>query len=188
MPELDPRAGNAFISIIFVFLFLCLAAGGGCLVIYTTQPNPSSWLEFAGVAFVCLPWLFWLLTCFYRVISRTCGSRFVVRRDGGGEGGGCGGPCEGDAPAGGGSPHLVNAAEDMATGAGIVETSVRSPEIDARRRAQFEAILALDDDQDCHGSSEGKDKRNLTSPSNSSKGSSVASHESEQPLASSMVS
>ncbi|KAG2716168.1 hypothetical protein I3760_03G111200 [Carya illinoinensis] len=153
MTEPDPRAGSTFIWLITGILFISIAAGGGCLVLYVMQPDSpyASWLPFAGVAFVCLPWLFWMLTCFYRVVSRSCGFRDVgIDRNGGGRGAGGGG--------GGGGPIVANAADNnMALEARAVERPpLRSPESDARRRAQFEAILGLDK-QDDHGmSSQGK--------------------------------
>ncbi|XP_035545606.1 uncharacterized protein LOC108996132 [Juglans regia] len=162
------------------------AARGGCLTLYVMQPHSpyASWLPFAGVAFVCLPWLFWMLTCFYRVVSPSCGFRDVgIDRNGGGGRGAGGG--------GAGGPIVANAADNnMAIEARAVERPpVRSPESDARRRAQFEAILGLEK-QDDHGSSQGKkkQKKSNSSSSHSSNDSSVDSHESEMPLTLSMAS
>ncbi|XP_041003901.1 uncharacterized protein LOC121249254 [Juglans microcarpa x Juglans regia] len=165
------------------------AAGGVCLALYVMQPHSpyASWLPFAGVAFVCLPWLFWMLTCFYRVVSRSCGFRDVgIDRNGrGGRGAGGGGG------AGAGGPIVANAADNnMAIEARAEERPpVRSPESDARRRAQFEAILGLEE-QDDHGSSQGKkkQKKSNSSSSHSSNDSSTDSHESEMALTSSMTS
>lgn len=178
----DPSAGSTFVWLISAVLFMSLAAGGGCLVLYIIEPDSyyASWLPFAGVALVCLPWLFWMLTCLYRVISRACRYRVAAGAGGGGRGGGAfeGGSARADVPNTAGVEAVVVARS--------VETPpVRSPESDARRRAQFEAILALDQED----SQEGKDKKKSRSSSNhSSSDSSVASHESEMPLALSMAS
>ncbi|KAL4632651.1 hypothetical protein ACB092_04G066700 [Castanea dentata] len=173
MPAPDQRVGSTFIWLITVLLFISIAVGGGCLILYMIQPDApySSWLPFAGAALVAFPWLFWVFTCCYRCMSRRFGFRSSIT--GGGSGGG----------GGGGGSNVVNAAGNVAIEAGSVDPIVRSPESDARRRAQFEAILALDDDDD-HGSEERKPKKRSSSSSNEM---SVASHESEMPLASSMA-
>ncbi|GAB4855699.1 hypothetical protein Ancab_024341 [Ancistrocladus abbreviatus] len=75
MPVVDQKAGNCYIWVISGFLFLCIVAGGTFLALYMTElHSPSNqWYPFAGVSLVCLPWFFWFLTFFYRVISRACG-------------------------------------------------------------------------------------------------------------------
>lgn len=78
MPVPDPRAGQAFICLITLFLFLSIAVGGGCLIAYTVLPYPPVWLSYLGIFFVCLPWFFWFLTFAYRIVSRTFGFRMVV--------------------------------------------------------------------------------------------------------------
>ncbi|XP_010527071.1 PREDICTED: uncharacterized protein LOC104804459 [Tarenaya hassleriana] len=78
MPVPDPQAGRTFICLITFFLFLSIAIGGGCLIAYTILPYPPSWLSYVGITFVCLPWLFWLLTFVYRLLSRSLGFRMVV--------------------------------------------------------------------------------------------------------------
>ncbi|KAG2249707.1 hypothetical protein Bca4012_086925 [Brassica carinata] len=78
MPVPDPRAGQAFICLITLFLFLSIAVGGGCLIAYTVLPYPSIWLAYIGIFFVCLPWFFWILTFSYRIVSRTFGFRMVI--------------------------------------------------------------------------------------------------------------
>lgn len=193
MPAPDQRVGSTFIWLITVLLFISIAVGGGCLILYMIQPDASysSWLPFAGAALVAFPWLFWVFTCCYRCMSRRFGFRSGSAagggvgvsgsaREGGSITGGGGGGGGGD---GGGGSNVVNAAGNVAIEAGSVDPIVRSPESDARRRAQFEAILALDDDDD-HGSEERKPKKRSSSSSNEM---SVASHESEMPLASSMA-
>uniref|UniRef100_A0A2N9G275 Uncharacterized protein n=1 Tax=Fagus sylvatica TaxID=28930 RepID=A0A2N9G275_FAGSY len=180
MPASDSRAGSTFICLITVLLFLSMVVGGGCLIISIIQPDLplSSRLPFVGMALIGLPWLFWVFTCCYRCMSRTFGYR--VGAAGGGEGG--------SAIGGGRTINAVKNAggEDVvAIEAGNVECLEWSPESDARRRAQFEAILALDD----LGGEEGnKDYKKRSSSSSSSSGNdniSVVSHESELPFASS---
>ncbi|XP_014523779.1 uncharacterized protein LOC106780062 [Vigna radiata var. radiata] len=77
----DPSPGRTFIWIITGLLFISIVAGGACLVAYLLLPESetsSSWIPEIGVALVCLPWLFWLLTFFYRVLSRTFGCRVTI--------------------------------------------------------------------------------------------------------------
>ncbi|XP_059431549.1 uncharacterized protein LOC132165060 [Corylus avellana] len=191
----DPSVGGTFIWVISTVLFVSLAAGGGCLVLYIIQPDSdyASWLPFVGVALVCLPWLFWMLTCLYRVISRACGVRVAASggrggRQGGNGGGGAfdqGGSARANVVNNNNNNNNNNAARVEAPPR-IVETlPVRSPESEARRRAQFEAILALDEEDE----EEVKDKKKTRSSSNhSSTDLSMASHESEMPLALSMAS
>ncbi|CAH8352871.1 unnamed protein product [Eruca vesicaria subsp. sativa] len=78
MPVPDPRAGQAFICLITLFLFLSIAVGGGCLIAYTVLPYPPIWLAYLGIFFVCLPWFFWILTFSYRIVSRSFGFRMVI--------------------------------------------------------------------------------------------------------------
>ncbi|KAG5067189.1 hypothetical protein JHK86_010920 [Glycine max] len=82
----DPSYGRSFIWITACFLFICVLAGGGCLVEYMVFPESEvpPWMPLLGFTLICLPWAFWLLTFLYRVLSRCCGCRF-------GFGGGCGG-------------------------------------------------------------------------------------------------
>lgn len=39
------------------------------------ETETTAWLPMVGLFLVCLPWFFWILTFFYRVISRACGFR-----------------------------------------------------------------------------------------------------------------
>uniref|UniRef100_A0A9I9DSN7 Uncharacterized protein n=1 Tax=Cucumis melo TaxID=3656 RepID=A0A9I9DSN7_CUCME len=77
MSLVNPSAGRAFIWIVTCFLFFSIISGGGCLLMYMILPESESteWLPITGLSLVCLPWFFWLLTFFYRVISRACGYR-----------------------------------------------------------------------------------------------------------------
>ncbi|PON78680.1 hypothetical protein TorRG33x02_237240 [Trema orientale] len=175
MPVIDPRAGRAFIWAISWFLFLTIAGGGGCLVMYMILPETTttSWLPIAGITLVCLPWFFWLSTFLYRILSRVFGFRLGI--------GGC---------SGGGS-HGNNVVEEEAVAAAATSvydqsnSPAETPAEIAARRVQFEALVTVhendeDEDQD-------RLKDSIVSPS-SSINSSVMSHESEMPLASSMAS
>ncbi|KAJ8765378.1 hypothetical protein K2173_012075 [Erythroxylum novogranatense] len=93
MPVADPTSGRLFIWLIASFLLICITVGGACLIAYVVLPQdqPNQWLPVVGVALVCLPWAFWLFTCFYRLISRICGFRVSIGRgfnvNDGGDGG-----------------------------------------------------------------------------------------------------
>ncbi|XP_038900833.1 uncharacterized protein LOC120087896 [Benincasa hispida] len=80
MSLVNPSAGRAFIWIVTCFLFFSIISGGGCLLMYMILPETetTAWLPVAGLSLVCLPWFFWLLTFFYRVISRACGFRVSI--------------------------------------------------------------------------------------------------------------
>lgn len=88
MPVSDPSSGRTFIWIISGLMFMSIMAGGACLVAYLLLPESeasSSWIPEIGVALVCLPWLFWLFTFLYRILSRFLGCRVSI---GGGANGG----------------------------------------------------------------------------------------------------
>ncbi|XP_028770980.1 uncharacterized protein LOC114739078 [Neltuma alba] len=89
MPAPDFGNGRAYIWITTCILFICIVAGGACLLAYVLLPEDqvASWLPVAGVILVCLPWAFWLLTFIYRIVSRAFGFR-VRFGGGGGDGGG----------------------------------------------------------------------------------------------------
>ncbi|XP_039031869.1 uncharacterized protein LOC120166709 [Hibiscus syriacus] len=107
MPE--PDIGRIYIWTISCILFICVAIGAGCLLVYMTSPrSPSSdFLPILGFVLVCMPWLFWIITILYRITSRAIGFRMVAgnlygnssattksagnRSTGGGGGGGGGG-------------------------------------------------------------------------------------------------
>ncbi|TKY60448.1 hypothetical protein E2542_SST17547 [Spatholobus suberectus] len=87
MPVSDPSSGRTFIWIISGLLFISIVAGGACLVAYLLLPESetsSSWIPQIGVALICLPWLFWLLTFLYRILSRIFGCRVRIGGDGSG--------------------------------------------------------------------------------------------------------
>ncbi|XP_028766031.1 uncharacterized protein LOC114723949 [Neltuma alba] len=87
MPASNPSSGPNSIYIIACILLTCQLAGGACLASYLLLPESenSSSLAIAGVALVCLPWVFWTFTFLYRILSRTFGFRL------GTGGAGCGG-------------------------------------------------------------------------------------------------
>ncbi|KAL6346059.1 hypothetical protein AAG906_025339 [Vitis piasezkii] len=139
------------------------------------------------VLLVCLPWLFWLLTILYRLISRTCGFRMGGSYGGNGVRGG-GGSVTG--PSGGGGVGSVkNAAADEASETVAASSPVNSPERSGARRVHFGAAVVVGE-QDGQGELEKKNENQIRSlsSSNSSNDISINSHESEIPLALSMVS
>ncbi|KAE8735807.1 Glucose-inhibited division family A protein isoform 1 [Hibiscus syriacus] len=78
MPE--PDLGRIYIWTISGILFVCVAIGAGCLLVYMTSPrSPSSdFLPILGFFLVCMPWLFWIITIVYRIMSRAFGFRMVA--------------------------------------------------------------------------------------------------------------
>lgn len=175
MPVIDPRAGRAFIWVISWFLFLTIAGGGGCLVMYMILPETTttSWLPVVGITLVCLPWFFWLSTFLYRIFSRVFGFRFGI--------GGCSQ----------GSSNGNNVVEEEgAAGATSAydrsDSPVESPARSGERRVQFEAAVTVHEN-DIEREDRDRNKDSIVSTSSLSS-SSIMSHESELPLASSMAS
>ncbi|RVW29505.1 hypothetical protein CK203_077379 [Vitis vinifera] len=158
-----------------------------CPVHEPPQTQSTSWLPVAGVLLVCLPWLFWLLTILYRLISRTCGFRMGGSYGGNGVRGG-GGSVSG-ASGGGGVGSVKNAAADEASETVAASSPVNSPERSGARRVHFGAAVVVGE-QDGQGELEKKNENQIRSlsSSNSSNDISINSHESEIPLALSMVS
>ncbi|XWS29922.1 hypothetical protein CRYUN_Cryun24cG0072200 [Craigia yunnanensis] len=80
MFEPDPKAGRTYIWTISCILFICIATGGGCLLAYITIPKSQSsiLLPVLGFTFVCMPWIFWIITIVYRITSRAFGFRMVI--------------------------------------------------------------------------------------------------------------
>ncbi|GMI98092.1 hypothetical protein HRI_003478500 [Hibiscus trionum] len=80
MNEPDQDASRAYIWTIACVLFVFLVAGGGCLLAYIIVPNyqSSNLLPVLGLIFVCMPWIFWIATILYRLLSRTFGFRMVL--------------------------------------------------------------------------------------------------------------
>ncbi|KAL9235003.1 hypothetical protein vseg_009809 [Gypsophila vaccaria] len=77
-PE-NPKVGGCYIWFISFLLFVFTVSGAVFLLLYVTQPASATTSRYAiiGVALVFLPWVFWFLTFFYRVLSRNCGFRMI---------------------------------------------------------------------------------------------------------------
>ncbi|KAL5820123.1 hypothetical protein ACOSQ4_023965 [Xanthoceras sorbifolium] len=188
--EESSRSGYTVIWLISCFLFISIAAGGGFLVMYMVLPeSPStSWLPLAGVTLVCLPWLFWFLTFFYRVVSRACGFRMVIGGVGVGVGDGGGGKGGDNANAGNSTREDLLSNDSMTTGGGGGEGMVGNDHDDV----VTPAVVVLSDQKDHNrssssGSHERKESSNDDIKQNcSSSSDSIASRESEVPLAYSM--
>lgn len=171
MPVADPISGRLFIWIITFFLFLSIAIGGAFLIVYILLPPTESvsWLPIAGVVLVCLPWMFWLITCLYRVFSRALGFRVVLGAGGGGGGSGNGG----------------NAGRAQSHEPANVESSLEQVEEGDGRRVQFGDAVVI-------GESNGGEQKNanlrVLTTSISGSDLSTASRESEMPLNTAMTS
>lgn len=70
MPPPEGKAGDLCIWFVTCFFFLLILSGGIFLVLYITQPatNETGWLPVAGMALIAIPWIFWILTCLYRIV------------------------------------------------------------------------------------------------------------------------
>ena len=186
MPLPDPRAGSLFICVTTFVLLLAIVGGGICLILYISLPQTEapSWLPVSGVFLVCLPWLFWLVTILYRLISRTCGFRIGGYVGNGARGGGGSVAGTSNGGGGGGAASVQNAATDRASEAAATTSPATSP--GGSRRVHFGAAVVV-------GEQDGQDsvqkKENQMSSSNSSNDISInSSNESEIPLALSMAS
>ncbi|KAJ7948085.1 putative Membrane lipoprotein [Quillaja saponaria] len=146
---------------------------------YIILPDSEAqpWLPVAGVTLVCLPWLFWSLTCLYRIISRICGIRVGGNYNGGGGGSNRGGSAN---------------ANNNTTGDVVVETTAAADESDmgnpqyGSRQVQFGSVVVVGEQDDDHRGN-GKHEKHSSSSSSSNDMSSIASHESEMPLSLSMA-
>jgi hypothetical protein len=173
MPVEDPTSGRLFIWLVSFFLFITIAAGGSLLLMYVVLPaDPSrAWFPVAGIALVCLPWLFWVLTCFYRILSRIFGFRIAV------------GSINGGGDTGGGHPNVFNTTGNAATD--NESGNIENPGGDGSQD-DFEGPMVMVERNDSGGGN-GKTaiKRNLSA--SNSINMSFRSHESELPLTSSMA-
>lgn len=172
----DPQSGNTFVWLVSFALFLCIAAGGGFLVMYMILPesNSTSWLAIAGVTLVCLPWLFWFVTCMYRIFSRVFGFRMVVGFgcDGGGGGGGSRGG------------ENLNLSNSYSTGSkGNNNDSPTAPTEAPSVEVEYEG-----DGTENHNGEGRRDNKVENKQTPSSSNNSIASRESEIPLTSSLPS
>ncbi|WOL02356.1 hypothetical protein Cni_G11075 [Canna indica] len=72
MPAEGDRSVSCCIWFTSCFFFLILLVGGALLVLYIALPDSpdTDWLPVAGMALVAIPWLFWILMCVYRYITR----------------------------------------------------------------------------------------------------------------------
>lgn len=79
MSEPDQAATCTYIWAIACILFICVLAGGGCLLCYIIVPEyqSSNLLPVLGFIFLSTPWVFWILTVVYRLMSRAFGFRMV---------------------------------------------------------------------------------------------------------------
>ena len=176
----ESRGGYKLIWLISCFLFVSIAAGGGFLIMYMLLPESSStsWLPLAGVTLVCLPWLFWFITFFYRIVSRACGFRMVIP-GGGGDGGG-----KGDTNVGGGGDRGVTSDDDDDDEANNTVGDQGMVANNAAAATTTPSVVVLreqnndDDDDDNNRTHQRKES--------SSNDESIASRESEIPLAYSM--
>ncbi|XP_021892697.1 uncharacterized protein LOC110810735 [Carica papaya] len=189
MPVPDPRTGQAFVWLISCFLFISIIFGGGCLISYMFLPRPPLWLPYIGVFLVCLPWLFWVLTFVYRILSRTFGFRMIL-----GCGGGGGSNRDIGGGGGGGSMSNMTSTDHILTsGMATAATSDHEPDHEDNssamtpRRVQFGEAVVVGEQSGGDGSFDGKINRKKSNSSSSSSNSSVTSHESEVPLTISMV-
>ncbi|TXG60329.1 hypothetical protein EZV62_014902 [Acer yangbiense] len=174
----ESRGGYKLIWLISCFLFVSIAAGGGFLIMYMLLPESSStsWLPLAGVTLVCLPWLFWFITFFYRIVSRACGFRMVI--PGGGDGGG-----KGDKNVGDGGDHGVTSDDDdEATNTGGDQGMVAN---NAAAATTTPSVVVLRE-QNNNDDDDNNNNRTHQRKESSSNDESIASRESEIPLAYSM--
>ncbi|XP_039042478.1 uncharacterized protein LOC120181419 [Hibiscus syriacus] len=81
MTEPGEDASQVYIWTIACILFVCVFVGGGCFLAYVTvdEYQSSSLLPVLGFVFVCTPWIFWILTVMYRLLSRAFGFRMMLR-------------------------------------------------------------------------------------------------------------
>ncbi|XWS33134.1 hypothetical protein CRYUN_Cryun22dG0052700 [Craigia yunnanensis] len=181
MPEPDPKASCTYIWTISCILFICIAAGGGCLLAYITIPESQSSILLPAIGFtlVCMPWIFWIITVVYRITSRAFGFRMVI---GGLYGNGSVAVIGGLYGQG---PLDSDVDVNVIDGAQILDVNAKSPSSSSEndgRHAQFGEIKNGDISQ----------QRNIqradSSSSISSNDISITSHESEMPLALSMAS
>ncbi|KAG5245085.1 hypothetical protein OIU76_002738 [Salix suchowensis] len=173
MPVEDPTSGRLLIWFISFFMFITVAAGGSLLLMYLILPTDPSraWLPVAGIALVCMPWIFWLLTCIYRIFSRLFGFRVAIGSGGGGAGGGRA------------RANVFNETGNAATNIG------QSGNVEAQgdeAQDEFDGPTITVEKNDSGGNGNTGIKRSSSS-GNSINNMSFRSHESELPLAPSMA-
>ncbi|KAJ6682716.1 MEMBRANE LIPOPROTEIN-RELATED [Salix koriyanagi] len=143
-----------------------------CSCILSSPTDPSrAWLPVAGIALVCMPWIFWLLTCIYRIFSRLFGFRVAIGSGGGGAGGGRA------------RANVFNETGNAATNIG------QSGNVEAQgdeAQDEFDGPTITVEKNDSGGNGNTGIKRSSSS-GNSINNMSFRSHESELPLAPSMA-
>jgi len=149
-------------------------------VAYMTLPESQSsiLLPTFGFILVCMPWLFWISTVLYRIVSRAFGFRMVI-----GSLYGNGGFDRGAGGGGGGAATVDDHIDDAQVLDVNAKSPPSSPENYEGRRVQFGEAMVIGDDKKGDNS-----KRGGSSSSSSSNDISRTSHESEMPLALSMAS
>ncbi|GMG99823.1 hypothetical protein Nepgr_001663 [Nepenthes gracilis] len=170
MPVVNQRVASCYIWLISCVLFICIVVGGAFLFLYLFRPEfeSPSWYPTAGIILVGLPWLFWFLTCLYRILSRTFGFRMVCwgMNYGGSQDRGASTGVDGFSGSGGDGGSVVNEA-----------ARVDSPQNgDSARRVHFGGAVVVNEE-------EGR-----ASEGNKSSSTSSNSREIEMPLKLSMAS
>ncbi|KAG6492053.1 uncharacterized protein LOC121999231 [Zingiber officinale] len=166
IPPSEGRSSNVCVWFISCLFFLILLVGGGFLVLYITlaETEDTSWFPVAGMILVAIPWVFWILTCFYRLITM---------RNRGEEGGGERQPVAVAKASALNSPRTA-AAQD---------SPVHSP--GGARKVRFGNATVMGDGGEASGKAPGGNEADHggSNATNVDAGSSLNSHESEEPLA-----
>ncbi|KAJ4869237.1 putative membrane lipoprotein [Raphanus sativus] len=66
------RRGDPRIYIVTLLFLSCILSGGVLLGLYLHLPDPNPLFLQAGMFFVCVPWLFWLLAYLYSCVLKPC--------------------------------------------------------------------------------------------------------------------
>ncbi|WOL12896.1 hypothetical protein Cni_G21664 [Canna indica] len=172
MPPNEGRGGDVCIWLITFLFFLVLLAGGAFLVLYIALPESkeTAWFPVVGMFLVAVPWAFWILTCFYRLLTT---------RGGGG----------GRTPSAKGAAVLGNAGSSKTgTGSAGGNSPVESP--GGARKVRFANATAQNDaagsPRGAGGTPTGAEGGDGGEPGTARDGGSINPHESEVPLALSM--
>lgn len=177
MPPSNGRVGDIRIWVISGFFLIILITAGVLLVLYLVLPESKVTVWFPSIAmiFVGIPWAFWIMTCFYRYMTGR-GPEIVNRP-----------------PNRARTVALAPSSKTSKTSAANIDSPINSP--GSARNVHFGA--APGGPQGVAGGAETSgakvdvdadrefDATNKPANSNN-EGSSLASHESEMPLALSM--
>ncbi|KAK9673178.1 hypothetical protein RND81_12G151100 [Saponaria officinalis] len=205
-PE-NPKVGGCYIWVISFLLFVFTVSGAAFLLLYVTQPASATTSRYAiiGVSLVFLPWIFWVLTFFYRVLSRCCGFRMICFRPFGYADNDKNAPAmrsnpigtnavsipiENDGLAGNQDRNLGNGNENENENLNGNENRNRNREPTSPRRVHFGGVVILGEDENGNtvenqGSPQALSRSSSSASSSSS--SSRHSNESETPLRLSMA-